>query len=139
MSKRGEDCNTVDDLTGKKVLIVDDDKDVLASLQQVLEETKADIETAMDGDTALEKVDTWKPDVMILDVMLPKRSGFLVLEKLRQKVKKDEPPRVIMITSNEGKRHRAYAESLGVDMYLNKPFRMQKLVDVVKELLSSKQ
>jgi len=88
MFKRGEDCIMVDDLTGKKVLIVDDDKDVLASLQQVLEETKADIETAMDGDTALEKVDTWKPDVMILDVMLPKRSGFLVLEKLRQKVKK---------------------------------------------------
>ncbi len=128
-----------DDLTGKKVLIVDDDRDVLASLEQALEETKVDIDTAADGNTALEKVDTWKPDLMILDVMLPKRSGFLVLEKLRQKVNKTEPPRVIMITSNEGKRHRAYAESLGVDLYLTKPFRMQRLVDTVRDLLSSKQ
>jgi DNA-binding response OmpR family regulator len=76
------------------------------------------------------------PDLLILDQMLPGRSGFLVMEKIRPMRKETGKPPVIMITANPGARHKLYAETLGVDMYLNKPFRMERLVTVAAELLS---
>jgi DNA-binding response OmpR family regulator len=69
---------------------------------------------------------------VILDMMLPKRSGFLVLEKIMER---DERPVVVMITANQGKRHMAYAQALGVDAYLNKPIALERLVDTVVRLL----
>ena len=74
------------------------------------------------------------PDLVILDMMMPKRSGFLVLEKLRRT--RRVPMRVIMITANEGSRHKAYAEMLGVDDYIRKPFAMDRLMDSVDRLLA---
>jgi DNA-binding response OmpR family regulator len=64
--------------------------------------------------------------------MMPRKSGFLVLEKL--KARKESAPKVIMITANEGVRHRAYAEMLGADDYLRKPFEMAKLLEAVERL-----
>ncbi len=125
-----------DELEGKNILIVDDDVDILQSIATALKDTGASIDTATDGNTAVEKAAASPPDLMVLDMMLPKRSGFLVLEKLRHGKKKTDPPRVIMITGNLGTRHRIYAESLGVDVYLTKPFRMDRLVASAKELLS---
>jgi len=124
-----------DELKGKKILLVDDDPDVLTALQLALADTGATIDTASDGNTAVEKVAANAPDLMVLDMMLPKRSGFLVLEKVRQGRAKTDPPRVIMITGNMGTRHRVYAENLGVSGYLTKPFRMDRLVQSVKDLL----
>jgi DNA-binding response OmpR family regulator len=66
-------------------------------------------------------------------MMMPKRSGFLVLEKLRRV--RETPVRVIMITANEGSRHKAYAEMLGVDDYIRKPFPMDRLIESVKRLV----
>ncbi len=126
-----------DELKGKSILLVDDDREILLSMKTVLAETGADIETVEDGNAAVERVIDSPPDLMVLDVMLPKRSGFLVLEKIRQTIKKTDPPRVIMITGNPGTRHRVYAETLGVDLYLNKPFRIEKLLEAAKDLLTS--
>ncbi len=126
-----------DELKGKSILLVDDDQDILLSMQTALAETGADIDTVGDGDSAVQKVSVSPPDLLVLDVMLPKRSGFLVLEKIRQTIKKTDPPRVIMITGNPGARHRVYAETLGIDLYLNKPFRIEKLVEAAKELLTT--
>ena len=125
-----------DELKGKSILLVDDDQDILLSMKTALAETGADIETVGDGDSAVLKVSESPPDLLVLDVMLPKRSGFLVLEKIRQTIEKTDPPRVIMITGNPGTRHRVYAETLGIDMYLNKPFRIEKLVEAAKDLLT---
>jgi len=72
---------------------------------------------------------------VILDIMLPQKSGFLVLERIRQGKERGEKPRVIMITGNQGRRHKQYAEALGVDEYLNKPFRMERLVEAAQKLL----
>ena len=92
--------------------------------------------TASDGNEAVAQADTHHPDVVVLDMMLPKRSGFLVMEKLKKGKQPGQPPRIIMITGNLGVRHRAYAESLGVDLYLHKPIRMDKVVESVKKLLA---
>ena len=122
---------------GKTILVVDDDPDMVLAITTVLSDTGAVLKTAADGNAALEATEEFDPDLLVLDAMLPKRSGFLVLEKLRNNGKKrGAKPFVIMITGNAGKRHQDWAESLGVDGYLNKPFRMERLVESVEKCLS---
>ena len=121
---------------GKTILVVDDDRDILAAIEGMLSDMGANVVTAGDGNTALTQAEEADPDVVVLDMMLPKRSGFLVMEKLKRGKKPTDRPRVIMITGNQGIRHKSYAESLGVSAYLNKPFRMDKLVSTVGKLLA---
>ena len=123
------------ELEGKTILLVDDDKDILAAIQSVLSEMGPTLVTASDGDEALQQADAADPDCVVLDMMLPKRSGFLIMEKLKRGKKANEKPKVIMITGNQGVRHKSYAESLGVSAYMNKPFRMEKLVAKIQSLL----
>lgn len=125
-------------LEGKSVLLVDDDLDMLAALKAVLDDSGAEIRTAVDGNQALQVASEFDPDLIILDAMLPKRSGFLVLEKLKGSNRKPgQRPFVIMITGNAGKRHQTWAQSLGVDDYFNKPFRMERLVESMENLFSN--
>ena len=72
-------------------------------------------------------------------MMLPNRSGFLVLEKIKRGKKRGGKPLVVMITANTGQRHKAYARTLGVDDYLQKPFHMERVVGVVRKLLGADQ
>jgi len=124
-------------LEGKSILLVDDDPDMLTALKAVLADSGAAIETAADGNAAVEVATEFDPDLIVLDAMLPKRSGFLVLEKLKGPEKKrGSKPLIIMITGNEGKRHQVWAESLGVDGYLIKPFRMERLIADIERLFS---
>jgi DNA-binding response OmpR family regulator len=120
--------------TGKRVLLVDDDPEIIEAIRYALESRGYQIFIARDGNQGLAMAEREDPDLVILDMMMPKRSGFLVLEKLRRT--REVPVRVIMITANEGARHKAYAEMLGVDDYIRKPFAMDKLVDAVERLLA---
>ena len=125
-------------LDGKSVLIVEDDPDMAMALRTLLSDTGAIIETAADGNAAVEMAAELDPDLVLLDAMLPKRSGFLVLEKLKgPRKQKGERPFVIMITGNEGKRHQIWARSLGVDGYFNKPFRMERLMESIEQLFAN--
>lgn len=118
----------------KRILLVDDDREIVETIQIALEAQGYEISIARDGNQGLSMVEREDPDLVILDMMMPKRSGFLVLEKLRRT--RPVPTRVIMITANEGSRHKAYAESLGVDDYLRKPFAMDQLIESVTRLLN---
>jgi DNA-binding response OmpR family regulator len=124
------------ELAGKKILLVDDDRDILSAMETALSEESAEVLTAQDGNEAITMAEEKKPDLVVLDMMLPKRSGFLVMERLRRGRDKSQMPRVVMITANLGMRHKQYAQSLGVDDYLNKPFRMEKLIESIKKLLA---
>ncbi len=115
-----------------KILIVDDDPDVLESIEAALESEGALTMTSMDGNEAVELCLEHKPELVVLDMMLPSRSGFLVLERIKGR---EDSPMVVMVTANSGKRHQAYAESLGVDGYLLKPFPLERLLDKAVELL----
>lgn len=121
-------------LLDKKVLIVDDDTEVLSSIDQALQAEGALTQTCGDGNTAVRICETDPPDLVVLDMMLPKRSGFLVLEKIK---KQPSPPKVIMVTANEGRRHQQYAETLGVDGYLLKPLRLERLITLAMSLMKS--
>jgi DNA-binding response OmpR family regulator len=120
----------------KRILLVDDDQEIIESMRIALQAKGYEILLARDGNQGLAMAERESPDLVILDMMMPKRSGFLVIEKLRRSnndavVKQ----KIIMITANEGSRHKAYAEMLGVDDYIRKPFAMDRLMDSVERLL----
>lgn len=119
----------------KRILLVDDDTEIVETLKYALESRGYQILIARDGNQGLAMVERENPDLVILDMMMPKRSGFLVLEKLRRT--HPIPVRVIMITANEGSRHKVYAEMLGVDDYIRKPFAIDRLVESVERLLGT--
>lgn len=118
----------------RKILLVDDDPEIIEAIRFALESKGYVVLVARDGNQGLAMAERESPDLMILDMMMPKRSGFLVLEKLRRT--SSNPLRVVMITANEGSRHKAYAEMLGVDDYLRKPFAMDRLIETVERLLT---
>lgn len=120
--------------TAKRILIVDDDAEIIEAIKFALESRGYEVVIARDGNQGLAAAERDDPDLVLLDMMMPKRSGFLVLEKLRQS--RTVPVRVIMMTANEGSRHKQYAESLGVDDYLRKPFPIEKLLESVDRLLA---
>lgn len=117
----------------KRILLVDDDAEIIESLRLALEAEDFEVLIARDGNQGLALIERESPDLVILDMMMPKRSGFLVLERLKRLG--DKKQRIIMITANEGNRHKAYAEMLGVDDYVRKPFPMDRLLQSVKRLL----
>ena len=122
-------------LAGKKVLLVDDDHDVLLTLQAAFEPTGCQLFTSRNGNKALDIAEREDPDVMVLDMMLPGRSGFLVLEKLKADKLPSEKPYIIMLTGNEGMRHQMYAEARGVNDYFHKPVSLEKLLRRAEELV----
>jgi DNA-binding response OmpR family regulator len=117
------------------ILVVDDDIEIGQSVRYALESKGYRVLNATDGNQGLTLAETEDPDLIILDMMMPKRSGFLVLEKLRRS--RPVPTRIIMITANEGNRHKEYAEMLGVDDYIRKPFQMNRLLESVERLLTA--
>lgn len=117
----------------KRILIVDDDPEIVESMRYALESRGFQVIVARDGNQGLVLCERESPDLLILDMMMPKRSGFLVLERLRRA--KPTAMKTIMVTANEGSRHKAYAEMLGVDDYIRKPFAIDRLIDSVERLL----
>ena len=129
--------SSIDEPSKPHVLIVDDDPEIIESIRYALTEKGFAVSVARDGNQGVAYAETKAPDLVILDMMMPSRSGFLVLERLRQTT--EIPVPVIMITANEGSRHREYAEMLGVSDYIGKPFTMDRLLNSVSNLLGIKQ
>jgi DNA-binding response OmpR family regulator len=115
------------------ILVVDDDIEIGQSVRYALESKGYRVVNATDGNQGLTLAETEDPDLIILDMMMPKRSGFLVMEKLRRSSR--QAHKIIMITANEGNRHKAFAEMLGVDDYIRKPFNMDQLLESVARIL----
>jgi len=116
-----------------KILIVDDDADVVQTISVGLTDLNQTILTARDGAEALEVAGQEDPDILVLDLMLPRRGGFQVLQKLKgRRDMKGKRPLVCMVTGNEGMRHQQFAEQNGVDAYLRKPFAIPSLVEIVQ-------
>jgi DNA-binding response OmpR family regulator len=117
----------------KTILIVDDDMELSDGLRTVLERQGHKIIQARDGQQGKQAIYQHRPDLVILDMMMPRMGGYPVLEHFRDKG--DTPP-IIMITANEGSRHKAYAEYLGVVDYIRKPFAMERLLEAVNRGLN---
>lgn len=122
-------------LSNHHVLVVDDDEDIRAGIVLALRADGARISEATDGNEAVHALASEPPDAVILDLMLPGRSGFLVLEEARALA---TPPVVIMVTANEGRRHESWARTQGVDDYFVKPIGLATLSDRLAQLLAER-
>lgn len=119
----------------KRVLVVDDDEGILDSLEVALGARGYDVLLAHDGNEGLARVERDSPDLVILDIVMPRRNGFNVLERLN--LMSTLNPRVIMVSGNEDPRHRVFAESRGVDAFIRKPFDIEEVLDIVDSLLQT--
>ena len=119
---------------GRTILLIEDERDIATTLLKVLEGAGYAVQWAQNGLEGRRLAESLSPDLVITDMMMPKMGGFPVLEFLKGL---EHPPKVIMITANEGGRHKAYAEMLGVDDYLRKPFAMDVLLEAVERSMKS--
>jgi len=120
----------------KTVLVVDDEVNIVTSLEYVMKAAGFDVATAYDGEEALTKIAEIVPDLVILDVMMPKLDGFEVCEKVRENPLW-ESVIIVMLTAKGRDSEREKGLSLGANDYLTKPFSTHDIVNRVKELLST--
>ncbi|NLY46349.1 MAG: response regulator transcription factor [Tissierella sp.] len=111
-----------------KVLVIDDEKQIADIIKFNLEKEGYTVQTANDGQEGIDKVHQWNPDLVILDIMMPKKDGFQVLKEIR--VKYHFP--VIMLTAKEEEVDKILGLELGADDYVVKPFSMRELIARVK-------
>lgn len=117
-----------------KIVLIEDDREISKTLQRVLEAAGYTLSVANNGQDGRKQIESFGPDLVITDMMMPRMGGFPVLEFLKE-MPDDTRPKVIMVTANEGGRHKAYAEMLGVDDYIRKPFAMDVLLDSIERIL----
>jgi DNA-binding response OmpR family regulator len=115
------------------ILVVDDDRELVDAMRTVLERQGYKVIQAHDGHQGKQAIYNQRPDLVILDMMMPRMGGYPVLEHFKDKP--DAPP-IIMVTANEGSRHKVYAEYLGVIDYIRKPFAMERLLETVTKALN---
>lgn len=123
-------------MAGEKILLIEDDREIQTTISNVLQATGYNVHIAINGIEGQKRIEESIPDLVITDMMMPRMGGFPLLEFL--KTLEDDAPPVIMITANEGGRHKAYAEMLGVHAYIRKPFAMDVLIDAVSGALESR-
>lgn len=118
----------------KKILIVDDDPNIVISLEYLMKREGYSVAVAMDGEAALAAVANIVPDLILLDIMMPKKDGFEVCRIIRanpdwQAIK------ILMLTAKARDTERSKGLALGADIYMTKPFSTKDLVEQVKQLL----
>lgn len=120
----------------RKILACDDEKHIVRLVQVNLERQGYEVVTANDGREALQKVEEERPDLVVLDVMMPYMDGFEVLQNLRRNAATRDIP-VIMLTAKAQDQDVFKGWQSGVDCYLTKPFNPMELVAFVKRIFSS--
>lgn len=115
----------------KRILIVEDEPNIVESLTFLLEREGFNVECESDGANAVSRIKQFKPAVVILDLMLPNRSGFDILRDLNELSSR---PRVLMLTAKGQTRDRQAAEEIGVDRFMTKPFANSEIIAAAKEM-----
>jgi len=119
----------------KKILIVDDSKTILHKASKILEGAGYDVATAVDGFDAITKVTDHRPDLMFVDIMMPKIDGYQTCSLIKNNHHYRDLP-VVMVSSKDGLFDRARGSIVGAEGYINKPFDESDLLGVAKKYLS---
>jgi DNA-binding response OmpR family regulator len=123
-------------MSAHKVLVVDDEPFICRSLSFVLRKDRYDVLEARDGEEALRVIRAERPDLVFLDVMMPKVDGFQVVQQVRA-----DPSlasvRIVLLTARGQETDRARGETVGVDAYITKPFSPTKILERARKLLGS--
>lgn len=116
-----------------RVLLIEDEPNIIEAIRFILSRDGWRVDTHSDGSTALDAVRARRPDIIILDVMLPNRSGFDILSDLRADAEIGKTP-VLMLTARGQKKDRELAEGIGVSRFMTKPFSNAEVLASVREL-----
>jgi len=119
---------------GKKILVVDDETQLVEMVAMRLEANDYEVVTAADGQEALNQAKKERPDLMILDLMLPKMDGYKVCGLLKKDSKFSKMP-IIIFSARAQQEDKRLAEEMGADAYMTKPFEPQALLAKISELL----
>ncbi len=118
----------------RTVLLVDDEPNIILSLEFLIEQAGYEVRIARDGEAALKSIEERKPDLILLDVMLPKRDGFDVCERIRANPAWNDI-RIIMLTAKGRDSEREKGLALGADAYITKPFSTREAMEQIKRFL----
>lgn len=121
---------------GKRVLLIEDEPNIIEAISFILSRDGWTVHTHEDGETAMDKVRTQPPDLIILDVMLPGRSGFDILRDIREDTATAALP-VMMLTARGQAKDRELALRLGANHFMTKPFSNQDIRDYVRKLMEA--
>jgi two-component system alkaline phosphatase synthesis response regulator PhoP len=119
--------------TTRKVLIVDDEPNIVTALEFLLKRSGYDVRLAANGAEALEQVETYRPDVVLMDVMMPIKSGFEVCQRMRERPDLAQI-KIVMLSAKGSEAEVSKGLSLGADLYITKPFSTQELVSTINRL-----
>jgi len=119
----------------KRVLIVDDEPNIVVPLEFLMEQNNYEVQTAETGEKALDLIRNWKPDLILLDIMLPGMDGYEVCEKIRQH-KEFNAIRIIFLSAMARSIDIAKGMGLAADDYITKPFAIDYVVGKVNALLA---
>jgi len=117
-------------------MVVDDSLTVRKITSRLLEREGFQVVTAKDGVDALEQLGDYKPDVMLLDIEMPRMDGFDLARNVRADARLKDVP-IIMITSRMADKHRNYAMEIGVDHYLGKPYQEEQLLELITGFIAA--
>ena len=120
----------------RKVLIVDDEPNIVTALEFLFRRSGYDVRLANNGAEALEQVDSYRPDVVLLDVMMPVKSGYEVCQKLRERSDLAQV-KIVMLSAKGSEAEVNKGLSLGADLYITKPFSTQELVVAIDRLFDA--
>lgn len=121
-------------MSTKTVLIADDEVDIVETVKFMLESEGFDVLTAFDGEEALKIARTAIPDIILLDVMMPKINGYKVSRLLKFDKKFQNIP-ILMITARSQEEDRSIGEETGADEYITKPFEISEVIDLINKYL----
>ena len=121
---------------GKRVLLIEDEPNIIEAISFILSRDGWTVHTHEDGETAMEKIASMPPDMIILDVMLPGRSGFDILRDLRNHASSKDIP-VMMLTARGQEKDRDLALRLGANHFMTKPFSNSDVRDYVRSLMEA--
>ncbi len=118
----------------RRILIADDEPDIVTSLEFLMRGGDYEVRVAINGEEALRLAESFRPDVVLLDVMMPQRSGFEVCQKIRANPALQEI-KIIMLTAKGRNAERDRGLNLGANAYVTKPFSTKELMNTVRGLL----
>ena len=119
----------------KRILIVDDEPNILVPLEFLMKENDYDVQTAQTGEKALDLITSWKPDLILLDIMLPGMDGYEVCQKIREE-KKFSHIRIVFLSAMARSIDIAKGMGLAADDYITKPFATDFVMKKIKALLA---
>ncbi|WP_010137332.1 response regulator transcription factor [Oceanicola sp. S124] len=120
---------------GKSVLVIEDEPNIIEAISFILSRDGWRVASHSNGVDAVEAVEHRKPDLVILDVMLPGRSGYDILRELRARADTDQLP-VLMLTARGQTRDRVLAEEIGASRFMSKPFSNAEVLEAVNALIA---